>query len=156
MKKFLILCLTALFAFTGCFSDDEEKYLKIKFKMDGVQKELKSYDGIGFLENTFRDEWSCGWHNGSTERFTIALPGSVSSGSSYSTGQINIFYTDPHDNDYWLEDFPGNELNWDDFTINVERWDGLGGKASGTFQGTMDEGSILITEGYFEASIDEY
>ncbi len=159
MKKILLLLLSAsLLVITSCFWEEESdsSYYKVSFRADSVQKTFKSLDGVGFNYDDYYDSWGALWNESEPESpsLYIKISEPVNSGSAYNQSSGLTVYYDADGNDTLYS----NDSSLP-FSLTITEWGGLGGMARGTFAGTLEQwdgSTVIISDGIFEASIDEY
>jgi|GEM_PF-4622924 len=150
MKKIISILLIILsFQIMGC--EDEDTEYKAVFKIDGVQRELITH--IPYIYYDSEEEYYMSYDGedlgGSMpESLSLRFPGTVSSGTTYDKDDLSSgFYFSYDDGDYGHIYGDGYVNSTSTLTVTVNQWSG--GSLSGTFEGTLSDGSV-ITDGSFD------
>lgn len=126
----------------------------ITFKVEGERKSYNSGEGFLGSSDSF---WGADF-GPDDEGVVLLLRGDVASGETYDSDEDFAFFL-------FLLDSNGNSIIYQNptssFSLTVTEWDGIGGRTSGTFSGTLDLYSgfgpttVEITDGSFEGDILE-
>jgi hypothetical protein len=143
-KKILTISvfIVAVLSLSSCnlLESEEGKRYSLKFKLDGVQREFKTYEDSAFYQDT-DGSWLCNWHDGG-EQISLYIKQTPTAGTTYTTG-FTFTYVQSESDFFWNKS--------GSFDLTITQWGtNKGDIQKGEFASTLSNEQV-ITEGTFEA-----